>query len=143
VLSRPIIHHRTEEFRAIFQQVSEDLKTVFKSKNDVYCLASSGTGAMESSVVNCLSPRDPVLILSAGKWGERFCQIAKTYDLDADILERPYGEAIEPEAVKAALSKKSYKAVFATLCETSTAVVHDIEAIGNPAGTPNERRRTV
>ena len=129
-LSAPIIHHRTDEYRAVFHEARLGLKEIFRTANDVYVLTASGTGAMEASCANFLSPRDPVLVLTAGKWGERFCEIAQSYGLECDCLSAPYGETFDAGKVKEAVRKKSYKAVYATLCETSTGVVHDIPAIG-------------
>lgn len=129
-MSRQILHHRTDDFTKIYVETSEKLKTVFRTKNPVYMFASSGTGAMEASFVNFLSPNDPVLVVTAGKWGERFLQIAKAFGLQADTVEEPYGKAVDPVKVREALKNKPYKAVFATLCETSTGVVHDIKGIG-------------
>jgi len=70
-MAKPIIHHRTPQFQAIIKEVSEGLKYVFQTKGDVYMLASSGTGAMEAAIINILSPQDTVLIVQAGKFGER------------------------------------------------------------------------
>ncbi|MBI4550340.1 MAG: alanine--glyoxylate aminotransferase family protein [Candidatus Omnitrophica bacterium] len=130
VMARPIIHHRTHEYRAIFREVSEGLKEVFRTQNEVYTFTSSGTGAMEASVVNFVAPGESVLVLDGGKFGERFADIARAYGLDCDSLKVPYGESFDAAEVKKKLSAKKYKAVYATLLETSTGVVNDIEAIG-------------
>ncbi len=129
-LSRPIIHHRTKEYREIFKQVSAGLKEVFRTANEVYTLTTSGTGAMEASLSNFLSPGDPILVLAGGKFGERFCEIAQAYQIPCDCLKVPYGEAFDPSQVEKELKKKNYKAVYTTLAETSTGVVNDIQAIG-------------
>jgi len=130
VLARPIIHHRTHEYRKIFKEVSEGLKEVFRTKYDVYTFTSSGTGAMEASMVNFLSPEDTVLVLAGGKFGERFAEIAQGYSLACDVLKVPYGEAFEPAQLEKALSGKKYRAVYATHLETSTGVVNDIQSLG-------------
>jgi aspartate aminotransferase-like enzyme len=122
------MHHRTAEFRAMFQKVLTQLKVFVGTKNDVLLLASSGTGAMEASVSNLTSPGDKVLVLTAGKFGERWTGIAKAYHCVPDVLTAPYGETFDLEQVKTAL-KPEHKAVYIQATETSTAVRHDIEAI--------------
>jgi aspartate aminotransferase-like enzyme len=122
------IHHRTPEFRALFQKVIGQLKIFVGTQNDVLLLTSSGTGAMEASVSNLTSPGDRVLVLSAGKFGERWADLAKAYGCQVDLLEAPYGKTFKIEDVKAAL-KPEHKALFVQASETSTAVSHDIEAI--------------
>ena len=126
----PVIHHRTKEYQAILERVNANLQKVFLTKHPVLTFASSGTGAMEGSITNCLSKGDTVLSFSSGKWGERYRDIARAYGLDVKSFEKKYGEAIDPAEVADALKKNpSTKAVLIALCETSTAVVHPIEAI--------------
>src|SRR5438105_15877420 len=85
------IHHRTAEFRALYTRVLADLKTFVGTQNDVVLMASSGSGAMEASVGNLTSAGDRVLVLTAGKFGERWTELAKAYGLVADVLSAPYG----------------------------------------------------
>ncbi|MCM8766222.1 MAG: alanine--glyoxylate aminotransferase family protein [Candidatus Omnitrophica bacterium] len=126
----PIIHHRTSEYRAIFEEVIKGLKYVFQTENDVFTFASSGTGAMESAVVNLLSPKDKVITVEGGKFGERWTEICKSYGIEPIVIEVPWGEAVEPEEIAQILEKNSQiKAVFTTLCETSTGVVNDVRRI--------------
>lgn len=128
--SLPMIHHRTKEYQAILERVNENLKKVFLTKHPVLTFASSGTGAMESSITNCLSKGDVVISFSAGKWGERYRNIAQAYGCDVKNIEKPYGEAFGEAEILAGL--KAYpnaKAALVTLCETSTAVTHPIEKI--------------
>jgi aspartate aminotransferase-like enzyme len=122
------IHHRTPEFRALFQKVLAQLKVFVGTKNDVLLLSSSGTGAMEASVSNLTSSGDKVLVLTAGKFGERWVGLAKAFGCEPDVLTAPYGETFDLEAVKAAL-KPEHRVVFLQATETSTAVRHDVEAI--------------
>ena len=128
--AQPIIHHRTKAYSEIFAAVLEDLKYVFQTSNDILCFASSGTGGMESAVVNLLSPGDPVLIASCGKFGERWRDLAEVYGLDFDYLEYEWGTPVAPEDIGKAVSEKEYQAVFVTHSETSTGVVNDMQAIG-------------
>jgi aspartate aminotransferase-like enzyme len=122
------IHHRTPEFRALFQKVLAQLKVFVGTKNDVLLLSSSGTGAMEAAVSNLTSPGDKVLVLTAGKFGERWVGLAKAFGCEPDVLTAPYGQTFDLAAVKAAL-KPEHRVVFLQATETSTAVRHDVEAI--------------
>jgi aspartate aminotransferase-like enzyme len=122
------IHHRTPEFRALFLKVLAQLKVFVGTKNDVLLLSCSGTGAMEASVSNLTSPGDKVLVLTAGKFGERWVGLAKAFGCEPDVVTAPYGETFDLAAVKAAL-KPEHKAVYLQATETSTAVRHDVEAI--------------
>ena len=128
--SLPLIHHRTKEYQALLERINGNLKKVFLTQYPVMTFASSGTGAMEGSITNCLSKGEPVLSFSAGKWGERYRDIARAYGLDVKSFEKKYGEAIAPFEVEEALKQNpNAKAILITLCETSTAVLHPIEAI--------------
>jgi len=137
-MARPIIHHRTPQFMAILKEAVEGLKYVLQTKNDVFIFASSGTGAMESSVTNLLSRGDKALIVRGGKFGERFSEICQAYGVQAVNIDVEWGNAVNPKLIKDILDKdKAIKAVYATLCETSTAVVNDIKAIGNIVSKTN------
>ncbi len=122
------MHHRTPEFRALFLKVLAALKVFVGTRNDVLLLSSSGTGAMEASVSNLTSPGDRVLVLTAGKFGERWVDLAKAFGLQVDVVERPYGQTFALAEIKAAL-KPEHKAVFMQASETSTAVSHDVEGV--------------
>jgi aspartate aminotransferase-like enzyme len=131
------IHHRTPEFRALFLKVLAQLKVFVGTQNDVLLLSCSGTGAMEASVSNLTSPGDRVLVLTAGKFGERWVDLAKAFGLAADVVKAPYGQSFDLEEVRKAL-KPEHKAVYMQATETSTAVRHDVEAVakllkGSPA----------
>ncbi len=130
-MAKPIIHHRTKEFQEILKDVKEGLKYVFQTQNPVFILASSGTGGMEACVCNILSSSDKPLIVVAGKFGERWTELCRAYKVSCEVLNVPEGDAPNPEDVRKVLQKGGIKAVFLTLCETSSGVVSDIEAIGN------------
>ncbi|MDP4092748.1 MAG: alanine--glyoxylate aminotransferase family protein [Bacillota bacterium] len=133
VMSRQIIHHRTKEFEAIFDGLEEDLKFVFQTKNVVLIMASSGTGAMESAVVNMFSPGDKVLAISIGAFGDRFAEIAKTYGLNVEKLSVNWGEAVNIDDVRNILEadkNKEIKGILMTHNETSTGVTNNVEAVG-------------
>jgi aspartate aminotransferase-like enzyme len=122
------MHHRTPEFRALFQKILAQLKVFVGTKSDVLLLSSSGTGAMEASVSNLTSPGDSVLILTAGKFGERWTGLAKAFGCEPDVVTAPYGQTFNLADIRAAL-KPEHRAVYVQATETSTAVRHDVEAI--------------
>jgi len=122
------IHHRTPEFRALYLRVLAQLKEFVGTKNDVIILSSSGTGAMEAAVSNLTSPGDRVLVLSAGKFGERWSALAKAFGCEVDLVSEPYGKTFDLDKVKAAL-KLETRAVFVQANETSTGARHDMEAL--------------
>lgn len=122
------LHHRTEDFRNLYRTVLSDLKEVLGTQHDVLVLVASGTGAMEASVSNCLSAGDRVIVCTAGKFGERWVEIAKAYGLNSVVLEAPYGQAVAAEAVEKALAENpDVKAVFVQASETSTGAAHDVQ----------------
>ena len=121
-------HHRTADFRALFQQVLADMKEFVGTKNDVLVLACSGTGVMEASVSNLTSPGDKVLVLTAGKFGERWTGLAKAFGCKVDVLSVPYGETFSLEAIRSQVTS-DVRAVFVQATESSTGARHDVEAI--------------
>jgi aspartate aminotransferase-like enzyme len=121
-------HHRTADFRALFQRVLSDMKEFIGTKNDVLVLACSGTGVMEASVSNLTSPGDKVLVLTAGKFGERWTGLAKAFGCSVDVLSAPYGETISLDDVRAKLTP-GVRAVFVQATESSTGARHDVEGI--------------
>lgn len=129
-LSRPIIHHRTGEYRALFKRTQQGMQQAFRTSQPVICLTSSGTGAMEAAVVNLLSPGDEAIVVLGGKFAERWQELCRAYGIRTVAVPVAYGQAVNPTDVEQALrAHPSAKAVFATLCETSTGVVHDVGAI--------------
>ena len=122
------IHHRTPEFRAMYTRVLSQLKEFVGTKNDVIILSSSGSGAMEAAVSNLTSPGDRVLVLTAGKFGERWTGITKAFGCHVDVVSAPYGSTFSLDEVKANLHLET-RAVFVQATESSTGVRHDIEAI--------------
>src|SRR6201982_2420896 len=121
-------HHRTADFRALFQRVLADMKEFIGTRNDVLVLACSGTGVMEASVSNLTSPGDKVLVLTAGKFGERWTALAKAYGCNANILSKPYGETFSPDEIRAQLTPEP-RAVYLQATESSTGARHDIQGI--------------
>ena len=121
-------HHRTADFKALFQRVLADMKEFVGTKNDVLVLASSGTGVMEAAVSNLTSPGDTVLVLTAGKFGERWTGLAKAFGCQVEVLEAPYGETFSLDDVRARINPQ-VRAVLVQATESSTGARHDIEGI--------------
>ena len=121
-------HHRTADFRALFQRVLADMKEFIGTKNDVLVLASSGTGVMEASVSNLTSPGDKVLVLTAGKFGERWTGLAKAFGCNVDVLSVPYGQTFSLDDVRTRVTP-DMRAVFVQATESSTGARHDVEGI--------------
>jgi len=129
--SEPIIHHRTPEFSDIFMEVSEGLKYVFQTEQDVFVLTSSGTGAMESSVVNTLGPGDKTVSLNGGKFGERWGKICRAYGVEVKEIVLEWGDPFSKEQLAEELkANPETKAVFAALSETSSGTIYDIQGYG-------------
>jgi Serine-pyruvate aminotransferase/archaeal aspartate aminotransferase len=132
------IHHRTEDFRKVYKAALADLKEVLGTANDVLMFAASGTGAMDASVSNLFSRGDKVIVCTAGKFGERWAEIAKAYGLDANVLTVPYGQVVTPEQVEAVLkAEPATRGVFVQASETSTGAMHDVERMGRAVAATN------
>jgi aspartate aminotransferase-like enzyme len=121
-------HHRTADFKALFTRVLADMKDFIGTSNDVLVIASSGTGAMEGSISNLTSPGDKVLVLTAGKFGERWRDLAKAYGCQVDLVEKSYGETFSLDEVRSKLSPET-RAVYVQATESSTGARHDVEGI--------------
>jgi aspartate aminotransferase-like enzyme len=121
-------HHRTADFRGLFMRVLADMKDFIGSKNDVLVLACSGTGVMEASVSNLTSPGDKVLVITAGKFGERWQGLTKAFGCHSDVVSAPYGSTISLEEVRAKLTPE-VRAVYVQATESSTGARHDIKGI--------------
>ena len=121
-------HHRTADFRALFTRVLTDLKEFIGTKNDVLVLTSSGTGFMEASITNLTSPGDKVMVLTAGKFGERWVSLAKAFGCAVETVTAPYGETLSLDAVRAKLTPE-IRCVYMQATESSTGARHDVEGI--------------
>jgi len=131
VASEAIIHHRTSEFSKILMEVVDGLKYVFQTKQDVFVLTSSGTGAMQAAVVNLLNPGDKVITINGGKFGERWGQICRVYGVNVHEIKLEWGEPFTKEQLEEELkANPDTKAVFSTLSETSSGSVYDIKGYG-------------
>ena len=123
------MHHRTVEFREIFTRALADLKTFFDTQNDVLILAASGSGAMEASVSNLTSPGDKVVVLTAGKFGERWRDIAKAYGCQIELVSVPYGQTFDLAKVKSKLD--GARVLYMQGTETSTGARHDVKGVAS------------
>jgi aspartate aminotransferase-like enzyme len=121
-------HHRTAEFRALFTRVLTDVKEFIGTKNDVLVLTSSGTGFMEASISNLTSPGDRVLVLTAGKFGERWVALAKAFGCNVETVTAPYGETFSLDEVRRKLTPE-IRCVYVQATESSTGARHDVGAI--------------
>lgn len=129
-MAMPIIHHRAPDFLPVLDSAKKGLQWLYQTKNDVLILCSTGTGGMDGSVSNFLSPGDDVLVINGGKFGERWTKICQAYGMKVEEILVEWGYAAKPEAVEAALKKNpKIKAVFVQANETSTGVYHDVKSI--------------
>ena len=128
-MAQPILHHRTPEYEALFLEVRAGLKRLAKTSQEVIPLACSGTGAMEAALVSTLSAGDTVLVVSAGKFAERWLELCRAYGVDAVEVKAPYGQTVPAERVADTLrAHPRAKAVLTQHSETSTGVLHDVRA---------------
>src|SRR5258706_13613637 len=121
-------HHRTADFRTLFTRVLADLKEFIGTQNDVLVLTASGTGFMEASVSNLTSPGDKVLVLTAGKFGERWVSLTKAFGCQVETVTAPYGETFSLDAIRAKLTS-DIRCVYMQATESSTGACLDIQAI--------------
>ncbi|MGZ4129935.1 MAG: pyridoxal-phosphate-dependent aminotransferase family protein, partial [Actinomycetota bacterium] len=129
----PLVYHRGPGFGSMLREVTEQLKTLYKTQSDVVILTSSGTGGLESAIANCFSPGDEVLVPLAGFFSERFAKLARAYGLTVRTIDYEWGRSVKAADVAAALAEHPVKAVLLTHSETSTGVVHDLEPIARAA----------
>ena len=129
--SKPIVHHRTEEFRDLFLATRKNLQKIFKTTGDLVILSCSGTGAMEAAVANLVSAKTPAMTVAIGKFGERWSEICQAHGHPCVTLSKEPGEAAEATEICVALENNpGVKTLFLQGCETSTGTMHDLEAIG-------------
>jgi aspartate aminotransferase-like enzyme len=126
----PLVYHRGPGYGALLREVTEGLQELMRTSSDLLCFTSSGTGGLESAVSNLLSPGDRVVVPVAGYFGERFAKIARAYRADVRTIDYGWGTAVRPDDVAAALDEAPTVAVLAQHSETSTGVIHDVEALG-------------
>jgi aspartate aminotransferase-like enzyme len=129
-MARPMIHHRTPQFSALFAEVRQGLRELFETSQDVIQLAASGTGAMEAAVVNCFAPGEEVVVVNGGKFGERWLKLAQTFGLRPIEIGVEWGRAVRVEDVERALAEHpNARGVLVQASETSTTAVHPIREL--------------
>jgi len=122
------MHHRTADFRALYSRVLTDMKDFIGTRNDVLVLSCSGTGVMEGSVSNLTSPGDKVLVLTAGKFGERWRDLAKAFGCAVEVISAPYGETFSLDEIREKLTP-DVRVVYVQATESSTGARHDVKGI--------------
>src|SRR3954471_3446641 len=132
-LGEPVVHHRSPDFRPIYESCLQRLREVTRTQQEVLMFAASGTGAFESAVQNLVSPGDRHLVVSSGNFGERWAALTRAYGADVDHLEYAWGETPEPDDVRARLREREAKAVWFVHSETSTGVVSALQALAAAA----------
>src|SRR5213593_2554547 len=132
-MGEPVVHHRSPDFKPIYERCLARLGEVCRTERDVLLFAASGTGAFEAAVANLVSPGDPHLVVSAGNFGERWAAMTAAYGADVDHLRYAWGETPDADDVRARLGARAAKAVWVVHSETSTGVVADIQAIAAAA----------
>jgi aspartate aminotransferase-like enzyme len=133
-MAQPVVHHRSPDFRPVYERCLARLREVFRTERDVLVFGSSGTGTMESAIANLCSPGDRVLAVVAGSFGKRWTAIAEAYGLEVERVEYDWGEVPSADDVAARLRELGgATAVLMTQSETSTGVVCDVQAIAAAA----------
>ncbi len=129
-MAEPIIHHRTPQFSQILAETGAMLRELYQTEHPVLMISGSGTAGMESVVANLVGPGDKALVIRGGKFGERWAEIVETHGGTPVNIDVEWGNAVDPEAVRAALqADPEIKTVFVQACDTSTATEHPIEAL--------------
>jgi len=132
-LAQPIVHHRSPDFRPIYESCLTRLREVCRTEQEVLLFAASGTGAFESAVQNLVVHGEPHLVVSSGNFGERWAALTRAYGADVDHLRYAWGETPDPDDVRARLAEREAKAVWIVQSETSTGVVSDVQALAAAA----------
>jgi aspartate aminotransferase-like enzyme len=129
-MARPVLYHRSPVFTEVLREVQDSLRWLFQTKQLPLLLTGSGTVGMEAAVVNFLRTGDKALVIRGGKFGERWGRICQAFGIECVFLDVEWGKGVDPQAVADALEEApDIRAVYATACETSTATIHDVQAI--------------
>jgi aspartate aminotransferase-like enzyme len=133
VMAEPMLYHRAPVFIEVYARCLERLKKVFQTENDVMVFASSGSGAMESAVANLVRPGEPALVVSCGKFGERWAELCDAYGAQTEHHQVEWGTKVEPAELDRVMADSPAPVVFTTLSETSTGVVNDVQGLADVA----------
>src|SRR3954469_22656200 len=126
-MATPMLYHRAPAFVELYERVLGKLPAVFRTSNDVLAFAASGSGGLASAAANLVRPGTKVLACAAGKFGERWIELSEAYGADLVRYEPGWGERLDPHEIDRLA--EGVEVVFATLSETSTGIVNDIQAI--------------
>jgi len=137
-LAKPVHHHRTGEFRALFNEIQSLLQYVFQTKSQVYTITGSGTAAAEAGIVNTLAPGQRALVVTNGKFAERWSAVCTAFGIEHKDIKLEYGDHVSAEQISAELRAAKYDAVILVHSETSTATVCNLEQIGRAVRTTGE-----
>ncbi len=137
-LAKPVHHHRTGEFRALFNEIQSLLQYVFQTKSQVYTITGSGTAAAEAGIVNTLAPGQRALVVTNGKFAERWSAVCTAFGIEHKDIKLEYGDHVSAEQIGAELRAAKYDAVILVHSETSTATVCNLEQIGRIVRTTGE-----
>jgi serine---pyruvate transaminase len=132
--AEPIVHHRGADFRAIYERVLSQLRDVVRTTEDVLVFSASGTGAMESAVLNLCAPGDRVAVVSHGSFGERWIAICERHGLEVQAVRYAWGEKPDADEVGAAVRESGVEVVFCQQSDTSTGVVADVRELREAVG---------
>lgn len=126
-MSAPLVGHLDPEFLVVMNQVQQLLRYVFQTQNELTIpISGTGSAGMEAALVNFIEPGDNVLMGVNGYFGERMCDMAGRYGAHVDRLERPWGEVFDPDEVRIALARKSYRLFGMVHAETSTGALQPL-----------------
>ena len=133
-MARPIIHHRTDEYRTQFLEMTRLLAEHLGTAQPVLTLACSGSGAMEAAAVNVLSPGDEAIVVEGGKFGDRWRVILEAYGITPRMVSVPWGRvATVEQAAEALAAHPKAKVLFLTHSETSTGALFPANEIARAA----------
>ena len=132
-MSKPMIYHRGEEFRVMYEEIVAALKWIFQTRNDLFVLSGSGTCAMEAAIGNLVREDTAVVCIANGKFGERLVEIGKRYSDNVTAVNFEWGSPVELEDVKAVMEEKHPQVVTMVHNETSTGILNPAEAIARLA----------
>lgn len=130
-LSAPIAHHRTRDFESLFHSCLVSLKKLFNAEGHVFVVTATGSGAMEAGLVNVLQPKARVLAIVSGYFGERWAKMAEVYGAHVDRYQVPWGQAVDLSELEKRMQTNQFDLVLTQACETSTATLHPISAMGS------------
>src|SRR5260370_10919619 len=135
---RPLFNHRSPQMSELLSRLEGGCRPLFGTKDDVIFLASSGTGAMESAVVNLTSPGDEIIVIVGGTFAQRWADVAKAYGITVHIVEADWRRGATLAEVDGALKEwPNAQVVFHTWSESSTGVLNDLAEIGKLVRSQN------